>query len=187
MEKYKKVTKPANPTRSGYSFDGWYASAEGSDLFDWNKQITSDTTAYARWAKKNLSYIVHYVDGDGNPVASDKEVSNPNLAAGQVITEMAIAVAGYRPNESSKEFTLAEEENSVTFTYSEKAETTGYTVRYLINNEEFSGDIPVAAEKTVDDVPGDTSSVVEMAKSVNYTALYSTHNILKAMEKSGQI
>jgi hypothetical protein len=95
---------------------------------------------------------------------------------------MAIAVAGYRPNEASLTLTLAEEENSITFTYSEKAASTGYTVRYLINNDEFSGDIPVAAEKTVNDVPGDTSSVVEMAKAVNYKALYATHPELEGIE-----
>ena len=182
VSKYKKVGKPANPARSGYAFEGWYTSADGDTLFDWNTQIAGDTTVYAHWARRNLSYIVHYVDEDGNPVASDKEVTNPNLVAGQEITEMAIAVAGYRPNDASITFTMAEEENSVTFVYSAKAETTGYTVRYLINSGEEGAGTAVAAEKKVSDVPSDTSSVIEMAAAVDYKALYAAHPDLEGIE-----
>ena len=182
IEKFKKAEKPANPTRAGYSFDGWYASADGNELFDWNTQISADTTVYARWARKNLSYIVHYQDEEGNPVASDKEVTNPNLLIDQEITETAVAVAGYRPSEASITFTLGEENNSITFVYSEQADSTGYTVRYVINSSEFSGNIPVAAEKTVDDVSGDTSSVIELAAAVDYSALYAAHPELSGIE-----
>ncbi len=182
VEKYKKVAKPSNPERAGYTFDGWYTSAEGSEMFDWNAQITADTTVYARWVKKNLSYIVHYVDEKGETVASDKEVSNPNLKVDQEITEMAIAVAGYRPKDSSKTITLTDSDNVITFEYSEKADSTGYTVRYIINASEYGGNIPVAAEKNVDEVPGDTSSVIEMAAAVNYSALYSAHPELEGIE-----
>ena len=182
VEKFKRVEKPSNPTRPGSTFDGWYAAAEGNELFDWNSQITKDTTVYARWARKNLSYIVHYVDKDGNPVASDKEVTNPNLVVDQEVTEMPVAVAGYRPNDPSITIKLAEENNVITFVYSEQAESTGYTVRYVINNSEFSGNIPVASEKAVDDVSGDTSSVIELAAAVNYKALYSAHPELEGIE-----
>lgn len=47
------ITKPANPTRSGYTFGGWYASKNGGRLFDFNSGITSDLTLYAYWSKEN--------------------------------------------------------------------------------------------------------------------------------------
>ena len=181
VEKYGRATRPeTDPTKEGYVFDGWYA--ESGDLFDWTTQITADTVVYAQWARATLTYTVHYVDEDGDAVATDKVVTNPNLTVGQVVLEQAISVAGYRPTESSKELTLALTGNELTFVYTAKAESTSYTVRYIINPEEYSGDIPVAAEKVVDNVSGDTASVIEMAAAVDYDALYAAHPELEGVE-----
>ena len=182
VEKYKKAEKPANPTKAGYSFDGWYKTAGGDELFDWNTQITGDTTVYAHWTRKNLSYTVHYVNEEGVSVASDKEVTNPNFTVGQDVTEMAISVAGFRPIESSKILTLAEDGNEITFVYSAKADKTSYTVRYIIDPAEYSGSIKVAEDKVVEEVSGDTSSVIEMAAAVDYSALYAAHPELEGLE-----
>nr|MBQ4457161.1 InlB B-repeat-containing protein [Clostridia bacterium] len=182
VEKYQKASKPSNPTKDGYIFDGWYSSATGTDLYDWNTQITSNTTVYAHWSRKTLSYTVHYVDEDGVAVSEDKIVSNPNFVVGQNVTEQAIAVAGYRPNENSQTITLAADNNEITFFYSEKASTTAYTVRYILDPEEYPGNIAVASEKSVDNVPGDTASVIELAKGVDYDALYDAHPELEGLE-----
>ncbi len=37
-------------------FDGWYTSADGETLFDWNTQITEDTTIYAHWKRNMISW-----------------------------------------------------------------------------------------------------------------------------------
>ena len=47
-----KVTKPADPTASGYTFDGWYADATFSAAFDFDTAINADTTIYAKWTKE---------------------------------------------------------------------------------------------------------------------------------------
>lgn len=49
------VSQPKNPTRSGYSFVGWYTRAEGGQKFDFSTKITADLTLYARWSR-NASY-----------------------------------------------------------------------------------------------------------------------------------
>ncbi|MBE6019009.1 MAG: hypothetical protein E7230_01525 [Clostridiales bacterium] len=161
-----KVEKPANPTKAGYTFDGWYTAAEGGQMYDWNTQITADTTIYAHWTQDPLSYTVHYVKGSetGEEVAPAKTVSNPNWAAGEVITEKALAIAGYRPDAGEKSVTLSiGSTNDIYFIYSVKSETTGYTVRYL---EEGTNE-PVHDPKVVTDVPGDTASVVEFAIEID--------------------
>ena len=185
VEKYKKVNAPeTSPAKAGYSFEGWYAAADGNDLFDWNTQIMGNTTVYARWFRKMLTYTVHYVDEDGKPLNNDKIVSNPNHAVGQTVEEKALAIAGYRPVTSTERLTLSDVDakNEITFVYLHKADTTSYTVRYLLDPSEFSGNIPVADEKTVDNVPGDTASVIELAEGINYTALYAAHPELNGIE-----
>jgi uncharacterized repeat protein (TIGR02543 family) len=45
------VTRPTNPTRIGYTFDGWFLS--GSDTpYDFRTPLTSSITLSARWTKK---------------------------------------------------------------------------------------------------------------------------------------
>lgn len=40
------VTKPADPTREGYTFVGWYV---GNDEFNFNAPLTADVTVTAKW------------------------------------------------------------------------------------------------------------------------------------------
>lgn len=50
----KTVSKPSNPSRSGYSFKGWYVEKSGGKQFDFKTGITSDLTLYAHWSS-NIS------------------------------------------------------------------------------------------------------------------------------------
>jgi uncharacterized repeat protein (TIGR02543 family) len=43
------VTRPNNPTKTGYTFDGWYISDELTTEFDFNTKIHSATTIYAKF------------------------------------------------------------------------------------------------------------------------------------------
>ena len=45
------VTKPADPTREGYAFGGWYADAACTKAYDFATAVTSDMTLYAKWTK----------------------------------------------------------------------------------------------------------------------------------------
>lgn len=40
---------PADPVRTGYTFDGWYTAAEGGDKVTIEKRYGKDTTLYAHW------------------------------------------------------------------------------------------------------------------------------------------
>lgn len=44
-----KAEKPDDPTRNDHFFNGWYKEPEGDNPWDFNYQITCDTTIYANW------------------------------------------------------------------------------------------------------------------------------------------
>ncbi len=49
-----KITAPAAPTRSGYTFDGWYKDAACTVAWDFdNDVVTVDITLYAKWTENN--------------------------------------------------------------------------------------------------------------------------------------
>lgn len=44
-----KATKPANPSRSGYNFDGWFKDSYATTSFSFATEIHADWTLYAGW------------------------------------------------------------------------------------------------------------------------------------------
>lgn len=77
------VDKPANPTRSGYSFAGWYTKAVGGEKFDFEEAVAEDMTLYARWNENSSGggssnpdpdpetyYTVTFSSNGGSAVAS---------------------------------------------------------------------------------------------------------------------
>ena len=57
------VTKPENPTRDGFTFEGWFTTKDGNTEFDFTKAVTENTAAYAKWKNAHVEYI----DENGTP------------------------------------------------------------------------------------------------------------------------
>lgn len=49
------VTKPADPTREGYTFDGWYTDEACTKAYDFSAAVTADMTLYAKWTKNAVN------------------------------------------------------------------------------------------------------------------------------------
>ena len=64
-----KATKPADPTRDGYVFAGWYADADLKSSYDFSASVSEDLALYAKWVKGS-----HVVDG----VVVDPSAQGPN-------------------------------------------------------------------------------------------------------------
>ena len=54
------VTKPADPTREGYTFGGWYTDEACTKAYDFSAAVTADMTLYAKWTKNAVT-----PDGNG--------------------------------------------------------------------------------------------------------------------------
>lgn len=46
-----KISRPSNPTRSGYTFVGWYKNSALTTAYDFDAAVTGNMTLYAKWNK----------------------------------------------------------------------------------------------------------------------------------------
>lgn len=54
------VAKPADPTREGYTFAGWYTDEACTEAYDFSVAVAADMTLYAKWIKNAVA-----PDGNG--------------------------------------------------------------------------------------------------------------------------
>ena len=45
------AVKPADPTKTGYTFDGWFTDKDCTVAYDFNAPVTDNITLYAKWNK----------------------------------------------------------------------------------------------------------------------------------------
>lgn len=50
-----KLVKPADPTRDGCTFGGWYTDEACTQAYDFSTPVTADLTLYAKWTKNAVN------------------------------------------------------------------------------------------------------------------------------------
>jgi uncharacterized repeat protein (TIGR02543 family) len=73
----EKVTRPADPTKSGKTFDNWYKDADKTILWNFDVDTVGDgnTTIYAKWVEGPASrYTVTFNADGGTPVPAKQTV-----------------------------------------------------------------------------------------------------------------
>lgn len=73
------VTRPADPVKTGYNFEGWYL---GSNLYNFSQPVTSGFTLVAHWKEKE--YLVKFETYGGTP-----KPANQTVKYGHTITKPA--------------------------------------------------------------------------------------------------
>lgn len=53
LSRYSKVTKPSDPTKEGFNFDGWFTDSKLTKAYDFSTAVTSEFTLYAAWKKSD--------------------------------------------------------------------------------------------------------------------------------------
>ena len=88
------VTKPADPTKSGYAFDGWYTENTYENPYDFHAAVTGSLTLYAKWnaiVYSDPTYAVSAPAAENGKIA----VSPKNASAGSTVTITVKPDSGY--------------------------------------------------------------------------------------------
>jgi len=67
------ATTISNPTRSGYTFDGWYTSSVGGSKFSFGNAVSGDMIVYAHWsANKTVSKV--FLNNSSSTISVNSDV-----------------------------------------------------------------------------------------------------------------
>ncbi len=85
------VTKPDDPTKTGYTFAGWYSNEGLTNAYTFSTMPASNTTLYAKWTANK--YTVSY-NGNGATGGSTSE-SNHTYGTASALTKNGFSLPGY--------------------------------------------------------------------------------------------
>ena len=99
-----KTNRPADPTRAGHNFVGWYTQLSGGDEYEFNQSLTGNITIYARW--ETQSVIVTF-DVQGGTPAPDAQTITYNTQATEPTapTKPGYVFSGWYLDDEPFEFT----------------------------------------------------------------------------------
>lgn len=150
----EKANEPSAPSRSGYTFNGWYTKTTGGTKFDFGTEITSDITLYAHWSLSSSGgsggggssgggggyipptyYTVTFYMNDGTSAVH----TTTTVAAGNSVSAPA------QPTRSGYSFDGW---------YTDAATTTAYSFETAVTENlslyaKWTGDVPVGDSYTV--------------------------------------
>ena len=96
---YGKLDSLPTPTRSGYSFDGWYTEAEGGTAVTTDTVFDSTTTIYAHWTRNSSggSHTTYYpVNTPAKSEGGSVVVSPKSPSKGATVTVTVTPESGYQ-------------------------------------------------------------------------------------------
>ncbi|WP_336633973.1 InlB B-repeat-containing protein [Lysinibacillus fusiformis] len=88
------LIEPPVPTKTGYTFDGWYKEAALTNLWDFTKDmVTGDTTLFAKW--NATQYEVTFNSNGGSMIASQFVPPNAKATAPPVPIKLGYTFDGW--------------------------------------------------------------------------------------------
>ena len=77
-------TKPADPTKAGSEFTGWYTDPECTKSFDWTSEVAKHTTLYAGWnaiPETTYTSVLRYDANGGTGAPADDSFTGASTEA----------------------------------------------------------------------------------------------------------
>ena len=75
-----EVARPTDPTKSGYTFAGWYSDEACTRAYDFGTKIYQDTTIYAKWTRNIVNYTVKFDTDGGGTISPAASLCRPSAA-----------------------------------------------------------------------------------------------------------
>ncbi len=108
----EKVAKPADPTKDGFVFAGWYL---GDTEYDFNSAVEGDITLKAKWEEEAApapeTFTVTFDSDGGSDVADATVVSGEKVAKPADPTKDGFVFAGWYLGDTEYDFNNAVEED----------------------------------------------------------------------------
>jgi len=96
---YTAATQPADPTKEGCTFNGWFTDSACTQAYDWNLKVTQPMTLYAGWTstgEEEYDHIITYKDGT--------TVLGTQNAKSKVNGSVSVQISQDDPSKDNKEF-----------------------------------------------------------------------------------
>ena len=95
-KKTQKATKLTVPTKKGYIFQGWYNGNNLTSAYDFNSQVISNRTLYAKWTKLSVPYTVTYTKDEGvSSILKERRSYSTTNSSCKVILPTITSSEGY--------------------------------------------------------------------------------------------
>ena len=129
VEESHTVTKPIDPTKEGYTFEGWYYNGT---KFNFTTAITQDMTLEARWTAEGAKkYTVKFDTAGGEPIDSLNVEEGKKIDTVPTPTKSGYTFEGWYYNETKYDFTTPVTKNiTLTAKWTKKEAVTKYTVKF---------------------------------------------------------
>ncbi len=101
------ISKPVDPTKTGYVFDGWYSDAGFTNAFDFTTPVTVGTTIYAKW--RNIKGDLVALITTANGLLSGGTTKGQSYLSAEIATAQAVV-----DNSSATDAQLAAAFNTLT-------------------------------------------------------------------------
>ncbi len=75
------IAAPADPTKSGYNFVGWYSDSSYTNKWQFTTPVRSNITLYAKWEAQIAKYTVSFDSNGGSAVTSVQVNDGDKLTA----------------------------------------------------------------------------------------------------------
>ena len=193
-----KITTPAAPTATGYTFGGWYKEANCTDAFDFNTPINADITLYAKWTPNvyTITFYKQYGNGGTDNATVTFNSNDYSVATIEAPTRDKYEFSGYYTGQQGAGVQVVDTEgkwlkNVAGYTDANgnwiKAENTHlyakwtaiHTITWVVNNntETPYHTSTVLSGSTIDQLPAPPADYLFADCDVNAFVGWSTDNI----------